>query len=217
MEPVHFAIAAIPVAIYFMLIGSLRLRRKPLVTTGWRDTMTLGVAVSGLIAIGPAQLFFPRDAAAIWSGWVWIALLLLYVLALMLVLLSCKPRLIAYGMDHHQFTQALLDAAQEVDGNAHWNGEVLNLPTVNLQLVTEQSGTSRVHQVVLVGMLTNFTQWMALEKAFVRIGGELRCPRSAAGLPFVIGGLLLLGVAVLPMLEDPNEALAQLRELLNRN
>ena len=99
MPALHFAIAAIPVAIYFILVGALRLRRHPLVTTGWRDTLTLGIAASGFVAIGPMQLFFPNQAASRWHAWVWLALFVLYLLGLMMLLLIAKPPLVVYGMD----------------------------------------------------------------------------------------------------------------------
>lgn len=216
MSSLHFAIAAIPVAVYLVLIGALRLRNRPLVTTGWRDTLTLGIAASGLVAIGPMQLFFPTQAAARFHGWVWLALFVLYLLGLTMVLLSCKPRLIAYGMDESQFRATLLAAAQQVDPESKWQAEVLTLPTAHIQLAIEPSGASRVQQVVHVGLLQNLQDWMSLEKTFVAAGSTVTCPRSSAGWPFVVGGALLLAAAVTPMLSNPGEALAQLREFLNR-
>jgi len=216
MPSLHFAIATIPVAVYFILVGGLRLRTRPLVTTGWRDTLTLGIAASGLIAIGPMQLFFPAQAAARWHAWVWLALFVLYALGLMMWLISCKPRLVAYGMDDQQFHQALITAARQIDEQAHWNGDVLTLPGAMIQLALEPSGTWRVHQVVHVGILRNFEEWGKLEREFVKTGRQVVCPRSNAGWPFVIAGLLLLAVAIVPLVNDPSQALAQLKEFLAR-
>ena len=212
----HLAIAIIPVAVYLILIGALRLRTRPLVTTGWRDTLTLGIAASGLVAVGPMQLFFPTYAAAQLQGWVWLALLILYLLVLMLILLSTKPRLIAYGLDVRQFRDTLMHAACDIDPNSHWSGDVLSIPSAGIQLALEPSGASRVHQVLLIGLLNNLQDWFLLEKAFVRYGRQASCPRSTAGLPFVIAGTLLLTFAIMPVLSNPGEALAQLREFLNR-
>ncbi len=216
MPSIHFAIAAIPVAVYFILVGGLRLRTRPLVTTGWRDTLTLGIAASGLIAIGPMQLFFPAQAAARWHAWVWLALFALYAMGLLMLMLSCKPRLVAYGMDGEQFCSTLLSAAQEIDDQANWNGEVLTLPQATMQLAIEPSGTLRVHQVVYVGFLRNVQDWIRLERAFVKAGAQVVCPRSSAGWPFVITGGVLLVFAILPLINDPNQALAQLKEFLAR-
>lgn len=216
MPSVHFAIAAIPVAVYFILVGGLRLRTRPLVTNGWRDTLTLGIAASGLIAIGPMQLFFPAQAAARWHAWVWLALFVLYALGLLMTLISTRPRLVAYGMDDQQFLQALLSAARQVDEQAHWSGEVLTLPMAGLQLALEPSGTWRVQQMVHVGVLRNVQDWVRLEREFVKAGQQVVCPRSNAGWPFVVGGILLLTTAVAPLINDPNQALAQLKEFLAR-
>lgn len=216
MPSIHFAIAAIPVAVYFMLVGGLRLRTRPLVTTGWRDTLTLGIAASGLIAIGPMQLFFPAQAAARWHAWVWLALFALYAMGLLMLMLSSKPRLVAYGMDGEQFSSALLSAAREIDDQANWHGEVLTLPQATMQLAIEPSGTLRVHQVVHVGFLRNVQDWIRLERAFVKAGAQVVCPRSSAGWPFVIAGGVLLVLAILPLINDPNLALAQLKEFLAR-
>lgn len=215
MPPVHLAIAVVPVAVYFILIGALRLRTRPMVTTGWRDMLTLGIAASGFVAIGPMRLFFPSQAANLWQGWVWLALFALYLLALVMVLLSSKPRLISYGLDELQFRTALLQAAKEVDPEASWNAGVLSLPVSDIQLAVDPSGAARVHQVVHVGLLHNLKDWIKLERAFAKSCAQLVCPRSAAGWPFVIGGALLLAFAFQPMLSDPGDALAQLREFLN--
>ncbi len=216
MPVVHFAVAAIPLAVYLMMVGVLRLRRHPLVTTGWRDTLTLGIAASGLVAIGPMQLFFPNHFAAQWHVWVWLALFMLYVLGLMMVLLNCKPRLVAYGMNETQFYDSILEAAQQVDAAAAWHGNVLTLPNCGIQLASEPSGAARIQQVVHVGLLHNIHDWLRLERAFVTVGSRLACPRSLAGWPFVIGGGLLLAAALAPLLADPVDALAQLKEFIDR-
>jgi hypothetical protein len=216
MSLVHFAIATVPIALYLVLIGGFRLRKRPLITTGWRDTLTLGIAASGLMAIGPMQLFFPIQAAARWHSWVWLALFALYVLGLTLVLLSSKPRLIAYGLDESQFRHTLAMAAEKIDPGSAWNGNVLTLPASGIQLAVEPSGAARIHQVVHVGLLNNLQDWLLLEKSFVRAGSQVTCPRSPAGWPLVLSGGLLLVTALAPMLSDPVNSLAQLREFLNR-
>ncbi len=216
MQSIQLAIAFVPVAVYLLLIGGLRLRSRPLVTTGWRDTLALGIAASGLVAIGPMQLFFPAQAAARWQGWVWIALMALYLLGLFMILLSCKPRLISYGMDEDQFRRALQVAAKTVDDSAHWNGEILNLPQAGIQLASDPTGTPRVHQVVHFGLLRNLKDWIKLEGEFVAEAKRQTCPRSIAGIPFVLAGIFLLLVAIAPTVNDPETAYTQLQEFINR-
>lgn len=216
MPAVHFAIAAIPVAVYFLLVGALRLRTRPLITSGWRDTLTLGIAASGLVAIGPMQLFFPAKAASQWHEWVWLALFALYGLGLTMVMLGSRPRLVAYGMNERQFTDCLLLAARQVDERAHWDSDVLSLPEAALQLALEPSGSRRVHQVTLVGYLRDMESWLKLEREFVKSGQQISCPRATAGWPLVMFGGMLLAWSVLPLLSEPDQALAQLKEFLTR-
>ncbi len=213
---VKFAIAIIPVSMYLILIGYLRSRRRPLVTSGWRDTLTLCIAVAGFVAVGPMQLFTPPQAMDHWKSWVWVMLFSLYALAVIQILLSSRPRLIAYGLNNEQFRELLLQASKMVDDKAYWSGDVLCLPDSSIQLGAEPTGSDFVHQVANVGPLRNFEHWMLLEQNFVRLGGQMQCGRSIGGWSLLaIGCLLLLGT-IYPLLNDPNEALAQLRSFLAR-
>ncbi len=212
----YMAIALVPISMYLIMMGMLKMRTRPLLTTGWRDTLAVGIAVSGLVAIGPMELFFPTEAAALWQHWVWAALAALYLLTLTLILLSSRPRLIAYGLDVTSFQALLLTAAKAVDDTSFWEGQVLNMPNAAIQLAREPTGASKVHQVVIVGSFVNFMGWLELERSFVQQGRNLRCARSYAGLPLVLLGLTLMLLSVGPLVSAPDVAYAQLREFLNR-
>lgn len=213
---VQYAVAIIPVAIYFLLIGILRMRSRPMVTTGWRDTLTLGIASAGLVAVGPMQLFTPPQAVERWHSWVWLALLCLYVLVLTLILLNGKPRLIAYGLDHIQFRDVLFQSAKMIDDQSYWSADVLSMPLSGMQLALECTGSARVQQATHVGILQNLDHWMKLEREFVRMGGNVKCPRSIAGWPLLIVGSGLLLSSIIPLIRDPAAALAQLQNFLDR-
>lgn len=213
---VQYAVAIIPVAIYFILIGVLRLRTRPLVTSGWRDTLTLGIASAGLVAVGPMQLFTPPQAVERWHSWVWLALLCLYVLGLTLILLSGKPRLIAYGLDHDQFRDVLFQSAKLVDDQSHWSADVLSMPSSRMQLALEGTGSSRVQQATHVGLLENLEHWLKLEQEFVHMGGKITCPKSTAGWPLLLVGSGMLLSSIIPLIRDPASALAQLQIFLDR-
>ena len=64
MEPFHQCLALGPVAIYLLLLGVINLARRPLVVSGGRDAAALGLAVSGLVFVGPMALLFPEGLAA---------------------------------------------------------------------------------------------------------------------------------------------------------
>lgn len=216
MNSLQIAIAAVPLAIYFVLMGSIRLRRRPLVTSGWRDLLTLGIACSGLVAIGPMQLFYPTHAAARWPGWIWLPMFGLYFLTVLIVTMWSRPRLIAYGMSKFQFQEVLLKAAQSVDENAAWNAEVLTLPNSGLQLSAESSLGSYVSSVGVVGTLHNLPDWLKLEREFVRLGQQASCLPSKSGWLMLVTGLALLLLAITPVVNDPALALTELRKLMFR-
>ncbi len=211
---VQYAVAVIPVAIYFILIGVMRLRTRP---AGYNRLARYADArhrIAGMVAVGPMQLFTPPSAIERWHAWVWLFLIGLYVLGLILILLSSKPRLIAYGLDPIQFRSVLMESARKVDENSHWSADVLSMPTSGMQLAVEATGVSRVHQATHVGLLQNLEHWMQLEREFVRLGSQTSCPTSIAGVPLLIVGSTLLLSSIIPLIQDPAGALAQLQNFL---
>ena len=217
IAPIPLAMSAVPVAMYLIMMGAIRLRRRPLVTTGWRDVASLGIAIMGLVAIGPIQLFFPTYAAARFSGWVWAMLLALYMLGLLLVVLSCRPRLIVYGLGEDAFFEALQDAALRVDAHANWQGQILTLPEVGLQLVTEPTGARSIQQVVSVSGLNSITHWMQLERELVKqCAGVVATQRGWAAAWLIAGGTLLIVWTTSMIMSDPAAALVELREFFAR-
>jgi hypothetical protein len=215
VNSLQIAIAAVPLGVYFLLMGSMLLRTRPLVTSGWRDFLTLGIACAGLVAIGPMQLFFPTHAASRWPGWVWLPMFGLYLLALLILAMWGRPRLIAYGMSKAQFQDLLLEAAKEVDPNASWFGEVLSMPSSGLQLSAESTLGNHVNSVGVVGTLQNITDWIKLEKQFVHLSSKAKCSPSRSGWLLVLAGLILL-TTLSPLFQNPTMAMNELRNLLLR-
>ena len=62
IDPFRLAIALVPVAAYVLLLGLVNLRRRPFLTSGGSDLTALGVALSGLMFVGPLELFRPEAA-----------------------------------------------------------------------------------------------------------------------------------------------------------
>lgn len=212
-----YTIAVVPLAIYLLLIGCLHLRTQPLVTSGWRDMLTLGIGCLGMVAVGPMQLFFPMHAAAVIPIMSWILMLCLYLMALILFLLWSRPRLTVYGMASEQFRDALYQAAQSIDGQANWNGQVLSLPQIGLQLVVEPSSSRRVHSVAAVGNVhENVPAWHALEREVVRAGRKLSVSPARSGWVLLGISAILLLVSLAPVVVHPETALAELKSFLWR-
>ena len=64
MDSFRLCLALGPLAIYLLLLGAINLSRRPFLVTGARDLAALGVAVAGLVVVGPIELLLPEDANA---------------------------------------------------------------------------------------------------------------------------------------------------------
>ena len=65
IEPFTVLLALLPLIGYLLVLCIIRLSGRAIVTTGGRDIAALAIAISGLLAVGPAELFFPSSAAAV--------------------------------------------------------------------------------------------------------------------------------------------------------
>ena len=163
MDPLRFCIAVTPLAVYFLLIGLINLRGKPYLTTGSRDLATLGIAITGLVVIGPMELFFPVQAAIRFGPFVWLILLGFYSLVISLVVLLTRPRLVIYNMMPDELRPVLAETVSQLDKGARWSGESLLLPDLGVHLHLEGTQWSRVVQLTSSGKKQNFDGWRKLE------------------------------------------------------
>ena len=105
--------------------------------SGSRELAALGVAVVGLLIVGPMQLFVP-DATVLRFGWlVWPLLLSFYGLSLTLWMLVARPRLVIFNIRGSQLRPMLSELAISLDADARWAGDSLALPQLGVQLRME--------------------------------------------------------------------------------
>lgn len=136
IEPFTIVLALLPLIGYLVVLGLIRVSGRVLVTTGGRDVAALGMAVSGLCAVGPAELFFPSHAAIVFGPLVWIALGIFYALCVALVSLTSAPKLVVYGRTPDELYEPLLAAAQRIDPTATGDAAALSvsLPSAGIHL-----------------------------------------------------------------------------------
>ena len=89
------------------------------------------------VLIGPGQLLLPPAATQHFGGWVWLLLALLYVLAVTLVILVARPRLVIYNIGPLELRAILAELATELDAGAHWAGDSLALDGLGIELRIE--------------------------------------------------------------------------------
>lgn len=201
-------VAVGPIAMYLVLVGLINLRRRPYVLTGARESMLVGLALSGLALVGPMELFFPQQAANQFGSYVWLMLLVFYCLLLLLWILVARPRLVVYNVSSGQLRAALSEAALKVDPEARWAGDCLALPRLNVQLHLDMFDTMRNVALISTGSDQNYTNWRRLEGALRGVLDEIVVPRNPRGYSFVVVGSLLLAGLIMKAVQNP-EAIAQ--------
>ena len=202
LDLLRFAVAILPLAAYTNVLGLLRLRSRPTVLSGAMDLLLLGLAVIGVIAIGPIELFFPRAAYSLLGIWVWIVLIALYLFILMLLALNTPPKLVVYGLDHEALRVQFCELLEEEHIRAQWLGDLVELPELGVRACIEPAGRGGVSQIHSAGGQQNLTGWFTLERLLVNKVSSVRNRQYAQGIALVCVSLLLLGIAVLLISND---------------
>lgn len=214
MDPLHFCISILPVSVYMLLIGSINLSRRSLVTTGARDLAALAIAVSGFMIAGPLELFLPEAVAAVLGGWVWVPLIMLYALVTTLVLLLMRPRLVIYNISAAQLQPLLQRVLLELDPQASWAGNAASAPNLGLQLALEAYPGIRNVSLSSVGPEQSQDGWYHLR---VHLAAELATheqPRNAQGASYVMLAVVLAGTVLYSVVMGQQEIAQAFVEML---
>ena len=192
MEPFHQCLALGPIAIYLLLLGVVNLARRPLVVSGGRDTAALGLAISGLVFVGPMSLLFPESVAAHFgpSGtkYLWLMFIGMFAVCLIMVLLTLRPRLVIYNISVDQLRPILAEVVERMDPDARWAGDCLYLPGLGVQLHLENFGLMRNVSLVSSGPKQDYQGWSRLE-------AELATALRPVEVPWNFNGLVMLSAA----------------------
>lgn len=210
----HLSIAVGPLAVYLLLLGLLNLSRRPFVTTGARDTAALGIAISGLVAVGPMELFLPESTANRFGGYAWLLLFTLFSLCLTLLILLMRPRIVIYNVSPDQLRPILAQVVGELDREARWAGEALTLPQLSVHLCLESNGLTRNAQLVATGPRQDYGSWRKLEMALQDAMQNLRGRRNPVGYAWLVSGLVLVGLVTRIFAADPVAVKEALRGML---
>jgi hypothetical protein len=196
IEPFALLLALLPLVGYLLVLGFVRFSGRALVTTGARDLAALGIAVMGLIAIGPAELFFPATAAIVFGSIVWLALIAFYGLTLSLICLTATPKLVVYGRTAKETYSGLLRAAQRMDPKAIGDSESMQvqMPTLQVHLRIESIGGIDHCRILSFQPIVSVKFWNTL---LGNLRGELSdLPDSSRrrGLGMLVFAMLMGGV-----------------------
>lgn len=214
-DPLRLAIALVPLGAYFVLIGLLNARRRPFVTSGGSDLAALGAAVSGMVLVGPIELFRPEHATAQFGSYVWLFLLVFYWLCVWLAVLLGRPRLVIYNISGEELRPLVAEAAREIDPQSRWAGDSLALPTLGVQLHVESWDIMRHVSLVSNGGRQSIDGWRQLSAALRDRLGKLQVGRNPRALGLLALAGLLVGLSITHMLANRARVAQAMDELFS--
>jgi hypothetical protein len=213
VDPFRLAIALVPVGAYALVLAWINARRRPFFTSGGSDLTALGVALSGLMFIGPLELFRPEAATREFGNYIWIFLILFYWLCLLLVVLLARPRLVVYNISTEELHPVVAEAAGRLDSEARWAGNHLTLPKLGVQLHLDSFDAMRNVSLVSSGGRQNIDGWRRLARELSRSLARIRVRRNPRAIGLLLVSVALLFVSVTQLLNNPDETLEAMREV----
>ncbi len=213
VDPFRLAIALVPLAAYVLLLAFVNARRRPFLTTGGCDFAALGVALSGLMFVGPLELFRPEAATREFGNYIWLVLVLFYWLWLLLVVLLSRPRLVVYNISVEELRPLLADAANRLDPEARWAGNHLSLPGLGVHLHLDGFDLMRSLSLVSSGGRQNIDGWRRLSRELRRTLATIRVRPNPRAIGLLVVSLALFATSVSYMLNSPEALLAAMNEV----
>jgi hypothetical protein len=213
LDTFTWVVILLPLGCYFLVVGSLAGRSRPLVVSGVRDQFTLGLGCIGLFLAGPFSLFFPQSAFNLLGGWVWLVLIMLYLLLLTLITMGQRPRLVIYSSNSGQIVQQVQQIINRLDPDSTWANAAFHSPLLQIEGNIELRNGDSTAQIVATSRQQNLSNWTYLQH---ELNQEFL--QNARVLPtmntwIAVGGVLLIAVFSLVFVR-PSETLAAMREIL---
>jgi hypothetical protein len=213
VDPFRLAVALVPLAAYLLLLTLVNARRRPFLTSGGSDAAALGVALSGLVLVGPLELFRPEAATREFGNYIWLFLILFYWLWLLLAVLIARPRLVIYNVTVEELRPVLAEAAGRLDSEARWAGNHLTLPKAGVHLHLDSLDIMRNVTLVSSGGRQDIEGWRRLARELSRSLAQVRVKRNPRSAGLLIVAVVLFVLCVTQMLDEPVETAKAMRQL----
>lgn len=213
IDPLRFAIALVPIGAYVLLLGFVNLRRRPFLTSGGCDLTALGVALSGLMFVGPIELLRPESATRSFGNFIWLFLILFYLLWLLLMVLLSRPRLVIYNIRADELHSALAEAAARLDPAARWAGNQLSMPGLGLQLHLESFDLMRNVSLVSSGGRQNLEGWRRLSHELFSTLKTIRVKPNPRAVALLTASIVLLSLCIAQLVTRQEATLQAMNQI----
>lgn len=125
--------ALAPLGVYLFFLGIINLSSKTRVLTGRQDFIALSLGISGLIIIGPMQVFLPQAGMIRFGNNVWYPMAILYLFGTTWLLLLNRPRLILYNLGQDKFSALMESVVERKKWSVRWHGNILQINEIEIQ------------------------------------------------------------------------------------
>ena len=192
MTPFYFVVASLPFALYLTALAHLHGRRRPTLVTGRRDGLALALATVGVLFIGPLQILPSMNAWIAWGAGAWVLVALFFVLVATTVISRLRPRFVVYNTTLETLRKTISRVAIELDVDARWSGDAMNMPGLGVQFYLDDSPMGRATSVVSIGRDISASGWKRLQDALDAGLADAPAPPRRLWLLFITVGLALL-------------------------
>jgi hypothetical protein len=215
MPSIPLAIACVPLALYLIRLGTLNLRRRPVVVSGALDAAALAFGITGLVVVGPLNLFLPDAATQRFGPFVWLLVLGFYTLSVTLYLLVARPRLVVFNVQPDKLRLILDEIVHRLDSQAQVAGDAIHAPQLAVQLHLDLTPNMRNVTLVATGDQQSQSGWNRLRRELASALREVEMLPNPRGFTFLTIGILLAGWPIVQLLQTPSHLVAQqLRDIL---
>ena len=128
-----FALALLPLVLYFAFLTRLHFRATPTVLDGSLDCTLLAWGLFGFITFGPGRQIIPLYVFATWGVFTWIFWVGFYFVVVVALARQFQNRLVVYHCKRELVLPAFFTLARQIDPKTEWSGHVLSLHGLGVQ------------------------------------------------------------------------------------
>jgi hypothetical protein len=203
VDSFRLSLALGPAAIYLLLLGTINMSRRPLLISGGRDAAALALAVSGMMIVGPFELFLPQASVLRYGPYIWVMALTFYALCVSMGILMLRPRLVFYNISADKLRPILAEIVARLDSDARWAGDSLALPNLGVQLSIDSFSIMRNVSLKSAGGNQDLHGWRQLEQELAVALNRETVGRGLCGFALFCAGSIILGGLGAVIYNDP--------------
>jgi len=206
-------VIALPISVYCLMIGMLHRSKHPFLVSGGRDMALLGLAMLGLVLVGPGQLFFPIAAFNLLGPAVWVLMTFLYFFIVLFVILNSRPRLLVYGMTPEALSHGVKASLDDIRAESNWMGLTFTAPDLGIDGTIEPAGNGQLSQIVATRSSQDVIGWMKLERLLSKKIKSIDVAPRRTGTIWIAIGVGLMVALGLQIYGNPTGVADGMRDL----